>query len=85
MLPTMLHTVSSDFSAVSSMELTFQPVTMEQCIDITIREDTNLESSETFSVQLSTLDQNVTLAPTSATITIEDNDSKTVMFRLYHA
>ena len=74
-----LATVSSDFSAISSLELTFQAVTTERCIEITIRDDTILESSETFSVQLDTIDQNVTLTSTPATVTIEDNDSKTVM------
>ena len=72
--------VSSDFSPISSLELTFQPGRIEECAEITIQEDTILEGSETFSIQVNTRDQNVTLTPANTTITIEDNDSKTIRF-----
>ena len=38
--------------------------------------DTILENDEVFSVLLSTLDLDVNLTPSAATVTIEDNDSE---------
>ena len=38
--------------------------------------DTIVENDEVFSVQLSTLDQDVILTLGTATVTIEDNDGK---------
>ena len=39
-------------------------------------DDTILENDEVFSVQLSTLDPDVNLTPSTATVTIENDDSE---------
>ena len=69
-------TASGDFSDVSDHELTFQSAAVSQCTDISIEDDTILENDEVFSVQLSTLDQDVNLTLSTAIVTIEDNDSE---------
>jgi len=56
--------------------LTFQPGTNGQCTSITIVNDSILENDENLLVELTTSDEVVALIPSSATITIEDNDSK---------
>ena len=67
--------VNIDYSPVST-QLLFQPTATQQCRNIAIVQDNILEADETFSVQLSTTDQNVTLIPANATVIIEDNDSE---------
>ena len=57
-------------------QLTFQPGETELCIQITIIDDVILEDNETFSVGLITTDQAVILNPSSATVTILNNDSE---------
>ena len=57
-------------------ELTFNPTTSSQVVTIAILEDIILESSETISVTLKSLDPAAILNPASAVITIEDNDGK---------
>ena len=69
-------TASGDFFDVSDHVLTFQSAAVSQCTEISIEDDTILESDEVFSVQLSTLDQDVFLTLSMATVTIEDNDSE---------
>ena len=69
-------TASGDFFDISDHELTFQSAAVSQCTEISIEDDTILESDEVFSVQLSTLDQDVFLTLSMATVTIEDNDSE---------
>ena len=53
-----------------------------QCSSIPIVDDTILENDEVFSVQLSTLDPDVNLTPSTATVTIEDDDSE--LYNLSH-
>ena len=72
----LIVTASGDFFGVSDHELTFQSAAVSQCTEISIEDDTILENNEVFSVQLSTLDQDVFLTLSTATVTIEDNDSK---------
>ena len=66
---------SNDF-ATSVEPLTFQSGSMLECVSISITNDTILENSEEFSVQLTTTDSAVNLNATSnsATVTITDND-----------
>ena len=64
-----------DYTTVTA-QLTFQATVTLQCSSISIVDDTILENDEVFSVQLSTLDQDVNLTPSTATVTIEDNDSE---------
>ena len=65
----------SDFTRVTA-QLTFQATVTLQCSSISIMDDTILENDEVFSVQLSTLDPDVNLTPSTATVTIENNDSE---------
>lgn len=73
-----LTTAGIDYSPVST-QLLFQRTVTRQCRNIAIVQDDVLEADETFSLQLSSLDQNVTLIPDSATITIENNDSECLL------
>ena len=59
-----------------TVELTFLPGVNSSCTSITIANDDILENDETLLVQLTTTDEAIALNPSSATITIEDNDSK---------
>ena len=68
--------MSDDYAEPTPMELTIVTGTDQQCTSISITDDPVLENDELFSVQLNTTDLAVTLHPSSANITIEDNDSK---------
>ena len=57
-------------------QLTFQPGETELCRQIIIIGDFILEENEMFFVVLSTTDQAVLLNPSSATVTILNNDSE---------
>ena len=76
-----LHVVSTsapgDYTSVSS-DLTFDADTSTQTIEISITSDIELEMSESFSVSLSQMpvDASVTLNPASATVNVEDDDSR---------
>ena len=68
--------MSDDYAVPTSMELTIVAGADQQCTSISISADPILESDELFSVELNTTDQAVTLHPSSANITIEDDDSE---------
>lgn len=68
-------TADSDFTS-TTIELEFQPASTRACGNISILEDSRLENSETFSVELNTTDQAVVLNPMMAIVSIADNDSK---------
>ena len=68
--------MSDDYAQPTPMELTIVAGADQQCTSISISDDPILENDELFSVELNTSDQAVTLHPSSANITIEDNDSK---------
>ena len=65
-----------DFTSVTA-QLTFQPsqANVPQCEDVPIQQDTILETNESFTLELSTTDLDVILAPQIATVSILDNDS----------
>ena len=65
----------SDYTTVTA-QLTFQATVTQQCSSISIVDDTILENDEVFSVQLSTLDPDVNLTPSTATVTVENDDSE---------
>ena len=75
-----------DFSAVST-EFTFDPHTSMVCTNISVKDDKIAESSESFMVMLSGSDPGVEfVSPTTAIVTINDNDKATVGFEMeqYH-
>ena len=59
-----------------SMELTFNAGSTNQTVMIPILGDTVLESTESFTVSLTSGDSAVTLNPSTTTVTIQDDDSK---------
>ena len=74
----MVPTAPDDYTLVENV-LTFSPGVNESCTTIIpIVDDSVLENDEVFSVTLSTTDSDVSLDPASATVTILDNDGKTI-------
>ena len=78
--PSPLHylvspTAAIDYTTVTA-QLTFLATVTQQCSSISIIDDTIPENDEVFSVQLSTLDPNVNLTSSTATVTIENDDSE---------
>lgn len=68
-------TAGEDYSATAG-DLIFQPANASQqlCIAILLLQNTAVENSETFSVQLTTEDPQVTIIPNTSTVTILDDD-----------
>ena len=60
------------------MPLTFQPMSASdpQCAPIAIANDNILEADESFSVVLTSTDEAAMLNPSSASVTIIDNDGR---------
>ena len=58
------------------MELTFRPAVVSQCINVSIVDDSLLESTEEFSMELSTTDLDVMLVNSLASVIIVDDDGK---------
>ena len=71
-----LSPASGDYTAISSMELTFSDSMLSQTVPITIADGGVVEGNETFSVTLATSDTAVILNPMTATVDILDDDSK---------
>ena len=63
----------SDYTTVS-MDLTFNSGTTTQTMMIPIIGDNVVESTESFTVSLTSADSAVTLSPSTTTVTIEDDD-----------
>ena len=59
-----------DYSSINS-ELTFDPITYTNCVNITILDDTCLEDSEFFYLVLSSLEPTVVLVPGRNTLSVE--------------
>lgn len=67
-----------DYISVSSVELTFHPATATEphCEDIQIRNEEILENEERFSIFLTSSDSAIDISPSTATVTIQNDDSK---------
>ena len=61
---------------VTSSDLTFNAATSSQTVTVSILEDSLVEGSETVIVTLTSADPAVILNPSTASVTIEDNDGK---------
>ena len=72
---TFLPPVPSDYTSVS-MELTFNSGTTTETVMIPIVGDDVVESTESFTVSLTTGDSAVNLSPQTTTVTIQNDDSK---------
>ena len=58
------------------IELAFPASITVSCVNISISGDLDLEDNEVFTVQLDSSDQAILFRPSSATVTITDDDSK---------
>lgn len=75
MLSFISFTANTDYIP-SIGQLTFQSDHLEQCANIAVLEDTVLEDTEEFSVQLNTTDQAVDFTIETATVTLLNDDSE---------
>ena len=66
---------SRDYTPIM-IELTFPASTTVSCVNISISGDLDLEDNEVFTVQLDSSDRAILFRPSSATVTITDDDSK---------
>ena len=71
----LIHAATMDYMVTRS-DLTFNASTSSQTVTIPILEDDTVEDFETIVVTLTTADPAAILNPSSASITIEDNDGK---------
>ena len=67
-----------DYVAPNSTMLTFSMDNSDQpqCVTVNVTDDNYLEYTESFTVGLATLDEDVKLLYNESTITIRDNDGK---------
>ena len=70
-----MHSATVDY-VVTNSDLTFDAATSYEAVTISILEDSLVEGSETVIVTLTSADPAVILNPSTASVTIEDNDSK---------
>ena len=79
----LLYTEGDDFAPISSQLITFLPGQGSRVYaSINITDDNTLEDVEDFRVVLNTSDPNVFLQPSSATVTILDNDGNVTILNL---
>lgn len=64
-----------DFSALSSTSLFFSGASGVECFSISILDDSIVEQNETFSVLLTSSNSATEISPSSATVTINDDDT----------
>ena len=69
----LIHAATLDY-VVTSSDLTFNATKSSQTVTIPIHEDDIVEDSETITVTLTTADPAAILNPSSASVTIEDDD-----------
>ena len=70
-----------DYNTPNPTTFTFTSAQTVQCTNIPINDDTLCEGDddETFMIQLSSTDPRAVLSPLSATVSIDDNDSKSLL------
>ena len=71
----LLPPAPSDYTSVT-MDLTFDNGTTNQTVMIPIVGDNVVESTESFTVSLTSVDSAVNLNPSTTTVTIQNDDSK---------
>ena len=70
-----LHVAGLDFNFTAMVVIfSVNPINTFQCVSITILSDDILEENETFSVVLSTNDQDVDISQSQSTVTIANDD-----------
>ena len=73
-----MYCTAGDDYGVLQDDLLFEQGSQRQCRNISIVDDTALESDEVFSVILTTVDLSVVLSPNISTVLIIDNDGMCV-------
>ena len=71
----LIHAATLDY-VVTSSDLTFNTTKLSQTVTIPILEDNIVEDFETIIMTLTSADPAAILNPSSASVTIEDNDGK---------
>ena len=71
----LIHATTADYTVTNS-DLTFNATTSSQTVIISILDDNIVEDFETIIVTLTSADPAAILNPSSASVTIEDNDGK---------
>ena len=82
MQPFLHNLAESDYSDRAVRTVTFQPGTTEVLYGISIVNDDDIESPETFTASLSTTDPNVNIIDGGATVTIIDDDDEGMLFSI---
>ena len=77
LLYVLYYAADNDYGMLQD-DLLFEQATPRQCRNISIVDDTALESDEVFSVNLTTVDLSVVLSPNISTVLIVDNDGMCV-------
>ena len=77
-IPPSLTEAGSDYF-LGTMSLTFTANGLTQCGGISITQDSRVENDETFTLQLTSSDPDVTLGASMATVTILNDDSKSTL------
>ena len=70
----MFFSIANNDYNLTSVQLTFQRGSVQECNNITIFSDNVLENVEEFLVQLNTEDPNITIGQGSVTVSILDNN-----------
>ena len=73
----MYYAADDDYGVLGD-DLLFEQGSPQQCRNISIVDDTSLESDEVFYVNLTTVDLSVVLSPNISTVLIMDNDGMCV-------
>ena len=73
-----MFSIAPDDFLLLTNQLTFNPGIglQRDCATITVGSDTILEDDESFSVVLTTTDPDVTMSPSTAVVTLTNDDSK---------
>ena len=83
---TLSSTVGSDYTDPVVRTVTFGPNETSKTYPVPIVDDSNIESTETFTASLSTAESNVNIGDDTATVTILDIDSELfTIWYLWHA
>ncbi len=74
-IPPSFTEASSDYS-LGTTSLTFSANALRRCAGISITPDSRVENNETFTLELTTFDDDVTLGTSMATVSILNDDGK---------
>jgi len=76
----LLYTAPDDYTAISSLPVTFSSAPDQMCITISISDDGVVEETESFAVTLVSEDPSVVLMLPFSSVTINDSSGKYLYF-----